>query len=177
MARWFAALPGLEDGTRAVVAPEALSRFYVEEALGAHGPTSRVGASWMTRWERDSEINDYVRYLDQVHTAFGGERSVVLGFSQGAETASRWVVLGGVRPDQLILWGGGLAVDLDPSELSRSLGETRIRLVVGSEDGWAQRRARETERQLADAGLRPEVVPYAGGHGIDASVLEAVAAG
>ncbi len=47
-----------------VVAPEALSRFYVDPAPGAHGTASRVGASWMTRSDREAEIRDYVAYLD-----------------------------------------------------------------------------------------------------------------
>jgi predicted esterase len=126
----------------------------------------------MTRWQRESEISDYIRYLDQVRATFRGGRSVVLGFSQGAETASRWAVLGGAPPDDLILWGGGLAVDLESGALAGSLSGTRIRLVVGSEDSWAQRRARETERQLADAGLRADVIPYEGGHRIDPAVVE-----
>lgn len=60
-ARRFAAA---RDEGAVVVAPEALSRFYVDPAPGAHGPESRVGASWMTRVDREAEIRDYVRYLD-----------------------------------------------------------------------------------------------------------------
>ncbi|MDE3054320.1 MAG: phospholipase, partial [Gemmatimonadota bacterium] len=33
---------------RLIVAPEALSRFYLDNAL-PHGPDARVGATWMTR--------------------------------------------------------------------------------------------------------------------------------
>ena len=56
--RWFepAARPG-----RLLVAPEGLSRCYFEEK-GAR----RVGASWMTKEDRDAEIEDHVRYLDLV---------------------------------------------------------------------------------------------------------------
>ncbi|NIP78275.1 MAG: phospholipase, partial [Gemmatimonadetes bacterium] len=68
--RRFDALPGVRDGMRAVVAPEALSRFYVEEEVtGPHGPESRVGATWMTRADREHEIRDYVEYLDRVAAA------------------------------------------------------------------------------------------------------------
>ena len=54
----------LDAPERIVVVPEALSRFYVDPSPGRHGPEHRVGASWMTREDRDNEIADYVAYLD-----------------------------------------------------------------------------------------------------------------
>src|SRR5207247_10350488 len=78
-------LRGRDDGTRYLVAPEGLSRFYLSES-----PTERrVGASWMTREDRLAEIADYVQYLDAVYQEVFGllDRSQVtvhaLGFSQG----------------------------------------------------------------------------------------------
>ncbi len=50
-----AAAPG-----RVLVAPEGLSRFYPDSGTG------RVGASWMTKEGRESEIRDYVALLDAV---------------------------------------------------------------------------------------------------------------
>ena len=50
----------LDDGKTFLVAPEALSRFYLE------GVTGRVGATWMTREERSNEVADYVFYLNQL---------------------------------------------------------------------------------------------------------------
>src|SRR5881628_787775 len=62
-ARFLEKLRVLDDGTRYLVAPEGLSRFYLSES-----PTERrVGASWMTREDRLVEIADYVQYLDAVH--------------------------------------------------------------------------------------------------------------
>jgi hypothetical protein len=198
--RRFEPLPGL-GRSRAVVAPEALSRFYVDQAPGAHGPESRVGASWMTRADRQHEIDDYVEYLDRLADVVrpgpepdtaadspdsteappGGDpidpapaparRLVVLGFSQGAETASRWVAYGRTRPDELILWGGGLAADLDAARAAEAFRSVRLRLVVGSEDRWARERAADGERRLAAMGLAAERIAYTGGHTIDAGIL------
>lgn len=190
--RRFGALPGA-GGSRAVVAPEALSRFYIEAEVGPHGQESRVGASWMTRAGRDQETGDYVEYLDRVASAVltGGEdpptggadpaaapldadgrRIVVLGFSQGAETASRWVVRGRVpRPAELVLWGGGVAVDLDAQRAAEALRSTTVVHVVGSEDSWGGTRARESERQLLESGVPTRRVGYAGGHRIPPAVL------
>src|SRR5688572_17917874 len=43
-----------------VVAPEALSRFYLAPVSPADHRNAKVGASWMTREARESEIADYV---------------------------------------------------------------------------------------------------------------------
>jgi predicted esterase len=176
-ARRLEGLPGVDSGSRAVVAPEALSRFYVQARPGAHGPESRVGATWMTREAREDEIRDYVEYLDAVAGAVlgvsgSGVRVVVLGFSQGAETASRWVVRGAIAPAELVLWGGGLAADLDARAAAAALGDVAVRFVVGSEDDWASARATESMARLRAGGLAPERIDYAGGHGIEAAVLE-----
>src|SRR5688500_12897738 len=71
----------LDDGTRLIVAPEALSRFYID------GTSGHVGASWMTRVDREHEIADYVTYLETVvddvqtkTTSRIDSRLVVFGF-------------------------------------------------------------------------------------------------
>lgn len=177
--RRFTGLPGVGE-RRAVVAPEALSRFYIEEEVGPHGPESRVGATWMTRADREHEIADYVEYLDRVVEAVRGgsevagrspARLVVLGFSQGAETASRWAIRGRVRPAELILWGGGVAVDLEPDELRRELAGVAVKLMVGANDRWAERRSAEAEAQLEAVGAEVERLEYEGGHRVEPAVL------
>lgn len=192
--RRFTMLPGVESGRVAVVAPEALSRFYVSDDDGEHGPDSRVGATWMTRADREHEIRDYVEYLDRLAAAVlgvqygnpvagapdasnagaidgGSRRVVILGFSQGAATVSRWATYGRIRPDELILWGGGLAADLDIERAAEALRDVRVRLVIGDEDHWAGGRADDSTRRLAAMGLAAERVGYRGGHRIVPEVV------
>lgn len=190
--RRFRDLPGLEDGRRRVVAPEALNRFYLERNAGGHGQGTPVGATWMTREDREIEIRDYIAYLDAVLDHVRGGRladgvrrppatpggkgaDVVLGFSQGAETASRWAVLGARPPGTLILWGGGLAEDLSPAALGRGLRGARVIFVVGDEDEWGRKRSAAGIRVLREIGLEPERVGFGGGHRLDPAVLSSVA--
>jgi len=63
-ARRFESLASPE---RLVVAPEALSRFYLGDHLRPAGPDAKIGATWMTREDRDIEIRDYVDYLDSLY--------------------------------------------------------------------------------------------------------------
>ncbi len=173
-----------------VVAPEGLSRFYLAPGDRPHGASDPVGASWMTREERGDEIRDYVRYLDGVAAHFGeivGEEegaaappsmpgaarvpSTVLGFSQGAHTAARWVALGGVRPGRLVLWGAGLPGDLPPDAGERLRGLDLV-LVRGEGDGLrnVEEEAREEAFCRAE-GIRPRIVTHPGGHEIAEAVL------
>ncbi len=163
---------------RRVVAPEGLSRFYVDPAPGRHGPESRVGASWMTRDDRLAEIRDYVSYLDRVAERFtaGSDRRVVLGFSQGAHTAARWVALGRTAVHRLILWGGYLPPDLDLMATGERLRRVQTLQVMGSRDPTRSSELEEAQdERLQRAGLTVTRVSFEGGHEIDIGTLATLA--
>ncbi len=182
--RFLRALASLDDGHRYIVAPEALSRFYLHPAVGGSHAQAGVGASWMTREDRLAEIDDYVGYLDAVAARVfeevdrSGVSVVVLGFSQGAATASRWLIRGSVRADRFIVWGGLLAGDLDLAHAAARLRGVDVVLVAGEDDAMlpASDVAAHAE-QLARHGIAHRIVRYAGGHAIDPEVLRGVARG
>lgn len=173
---------------RLLVAPEALSRFYLKEF-------KEVGASWMTRHEREGEIRDYVEYLDAVLERVCGARSLllharaavsdpagrapaipirVLGFSQGAATASRWAALGTWQPDRLICWAGDLAHDI--SEPARALAGIEIDVVFGRRDRLITKEQRQEFRiRMERAGLAFSITEFEGGHRMDDDTLRHVA--
>lgn len=162
----------LLDGTRCIVAPEALSRFYLSEASG------RVGASWMTREGRLCEIEDCLGYLDALYDRLaadlpGGAAVHVLGFSQGVATACRWVARGHVPAGCLTCWAGSLPPELDLG----ALRGTRLTLVAGTADDYATPERMADQRQRLDAaGLAYEVLSFDGGHRLDAGALQRLAA-
>ena len=174
----------LDDGTRLVVAPEALSRFYLDDQPGTIHTDSRVGATWMTREDREHEIADYVRYLDTLHDELlrsverDRVRLVALGFSQGVATVTRWATLGTARPDRLVLWAGSLPQDLDEDAARRALGRLRVTLVVGSRDRFATPEVVGRQQEwLRERGIPFEHVSYDGGHRIDGATLARLAGG
>jgi len=161
---------------RLVVAPEALNRFYLQ---GANG---NVGASWMTRHDRENEIADYIGYLDALYleimkqlSAAGlsdGLRITLLGFSQGTATAVRWAVQGACPVQQLILWGGELAHDLDFKQAKEKLKKIELTIVYGDRDPIV--RFSHLEKQLevlASHHINYEVIRFRGSHVIDAATL------
>lgn len=171
----------IDDGTRLIVAPEALSRFYVSAESGRHGSGSIVGATWMTREEREQEIHDYVRYLDALYSRIAREveRTVpltILGFSQGVATATRWVTHGTVSPQRLILWGDFTPPDLDLALARTALENVDVTMVRGSGDAALSPRLAAGEAgRLSGASIAYRTVTYEGGHDIDAETLAGLA--
>ena len=170
----------LNDGNRTVVAPEALNRYYTAP-LTVPSNERAVGATWMTREFRDAEIRDYVRYLDALHAELAARvqprRTIVVGFSQGGATASRWVMQGRTEIHSLVLWGATLPPDLDLSAAREPLGKARLKLVIGRTDQYisADALARERDR-LSNAAIPFEAIEYDAGHTIKRPVLSDLAA-
>lgn len=162
----------LDDGKHYVVAPEALSRFYLS------GVSGRVGATWMTRENRLADISDYVGYLDRLYRELqeqaGGSfgQVNVLGFSQGGATACRWLTQSGIRCDRLILWAAAFPEDL-PFELTRAvLRDTEVVLVYGTQDEYAtEERIQEQQELLQQQDIPYRLVRFEGKHVIDEEVL------
>lgn len=175
--RFLRALEPLDDGTRLIVAPEALSRFYIESPGVLHAQ-SPVGASWMTREDRLAEIDDYLVYLDALHEQVRQEMrpeplcTVAFGFSQGAATVSRWAVRGAPRVDRLVLWGSLLPHDLDLAACAAVLRTIDIVAVVGDADAHLPPAAlAEQLDRLAAAAIPARVIHYPGGHRIEPEPL------
>jgi predicted esterase len=176
--RFLRHFASLGDAQRTVVAPEALSRFYLEGDA-----RDKVGASWMTREDRLTEIDDYVHYLDVVFSEVTNERRPpggihVLGFSQGTATACRWLVYGRARADRLILWGGEVPPDLDLGQAHARWDHMPVLFVAGSGDRFITPKvlARD-EQRLKENGIGYRVARFDGGHEIRAEVLALIADG
>ena len=171
--RFLRHFTALDDGTRLIVAPEGLSRFYLES-----GRNDQIGASWMTREDRLTEIGDYVRYLDAVYARVGADvarRVTVLGFSQGTATAARWLTQGTARVQGVILWGGEVPPDLDLAAARERWSGTELTLVVGSGDQFITPKvlARD-EARLREHGLACRVGGFGGGHEIVPELLQRI---
>lgn len=174
LARYFLrAFEGL-DRDLLIVAPEGLSRFYVD------AEHVRVGATWMTREDREHEMADQYSYLDALAARCRDLTSKdipvkVLGFSQGVATASRWCTHGSTDIKELVLWGGELPLELQPEQLSARWHRTSVTLVHGEQDALVP----ETVLAVSEARLRAAGVPHAiqrfpGGHALDKLLLQRI---
>jgi predicted esterase len=158
-----------------IVAPEGLNRFYIE------GVSGRVAASWMTKEDREDEIRDYVAYLDAVYEELSSQlRSKniivnVLGFSQGTATVCRWLALGNIKADNLILWAGPFPDDLDLEENKKLFDKSKIYFVLGDNDPYISEEKVQEHVGMLKGKLNFEVLRFEGGHEINQEALKKIA--
>lgn len=154
-----------------VIVPEGLHRYYL------NGVRGRVGASWMTKEEREHDIADYCNYLDEVYKQFIlplSDKIIinVLGFSQGGATVCRWASLTEYKIDNLIIWGSVIPPDMVPITLGKEkfLSKNNIGqwiYVAGDKDEFLSHEQQNAQlEELKKYNINPETVYYQGGHDI-----------
>ena len=136
----------------------------------------------MTREARLIESEDYVGYLDALdeHVFEEVERErvqvVALGFSQGTSTICRWLASGKSRADALIVWAGIVPPELAGTPDFARFKELDITFAFGDRDQYATPKVvAEQETLLRQNGIAYRLVPFAGGHEIDETILLKIA--
>jgi predicted esterase len=159
-----------------VVAPEGLSKFYLDAVESGGRASNRVGATWMTREDRLRDIENYLRFLDAVGerqaARFPAVPMTVFGFSQGAATASRWMMTSDLHPDRLILWAGIFPPDMDFQQGTAVLKNKETYFVYGSDDPYINDSRKSEMKNIASKlAIEPEIIVFNGKHEINERVL------
>jgi len=159
-----------------VIAPEGLSRYYLTELTEQGRKDNKVGASWMTRENREMDIRNYITYLDMVFAreldAFPHIPVSLVGFSQGSATATRWAIQGNLRFDKLILWSGLFPPDMDFTAGHEKLKDKKSYLVVGKNDPFLnEARMLEFDQLASKIGVQPQKIYFEGKHEISEVVF------
>jgi predicted esterase len=168
--------PLLEHGI-SVVAPEGLSKFYLEDVNSrVKSGNNRVGASWMTREDRMVDIENYIGFLNSVYNkviSSNPQKPVtLLGFSQGAATVSRWALNNSVAYNNLILWSGIFPDDMDFEKGKNLLKNKSVQTVFGNNDPFlTEARITEMKNLSAKLGITAPPIVFEGGHEIDRATL------
>jgi predicted esterase len=148
-----------------------LAHWHVVSIQGLH-PFYRsrlgdLGASWMTRQDRELAIEDNTRYVGQVLARVKeqlevGEPLVFVGFSQGTAMAYRAAAGSGHPAQGLIALGGDVPTEI----LERDLGGfPRVLIGRGTEDKWYDAGKMEHDVDLlGTADIVPETCVFEGGH-------------
>jgi predicted esterase len=158
-----------------VIAPEGLSRFYLQDvATRSQTGNNRVGASWMTRENRLMDIENYITYLNSIYTDEVRREIPIklLGFSQGAATASRWAMQGSVNFNTLILWAGIFPNDIDFEKGKEFFKTKDVKIVFGNGDQFlTPERIDEIKVLLNKLNLPYNPIVFDGGHEIHETTL------
>lgn len=155
-----------------IVAPQGFHKFYLK------GFSGRVGASWMTKENRDDEITDHCNFLEQltdhlIHSASKNCKINVLGFSQGAATISRWCLQTKHTINTFVLWAGKIASDFDYAKYQSIHHNTKNYIVFGTKDEfYAGKTIEEYKKEMQD--LDAIWISYEGGHSIHSDTLHTI---
>jgi len=151
-----------------VVAPEALSKFYVK------GVDGTVGANWMTQENREEEIADYINYLNQLYNIILKQVTTptpkinIVGFSQGGATASRWIADGKVKCANFILWASVFPTDMDLGIIAK----VNTFFLHGNNDRYVTKERVEQQKELLkQSHLKIKTIVFKGKHDIPKAVL------
>jgi predicted esterase len=161
----------LDNGHTVIVAPEALSRFYLD------GFSGRVGATWMTKEDRLTEIEDQAAYLTlllqtQLNQLPENVRVTIVGFSQGGATVSRWLASGAAPVHRLILWAASFPEDIDFTAGKAAFTNLPVAIVYGTQDEFITPESLQKKQQLmSEIGVTPQNYTFEGGHTLDAATL------
>jgi predicted esterase len=151
-----------------IVAPEGMHRFYLK------GSSGRVGASWMTKEERELDIQTNMNWLNTLLAKLTSENTYqkisLLGFSQGGATAARWFHASN-QFDHFISWASVFPPDLEQELTATSTTSKSYFFVIGTNDEFVTPDEQTNLLQTyQDKGY--QTIVYEGTHTIDSACLQ-----
>jgi predicted esterase len=153
---------------RVIVAPEGLNRFY------AKGFGGKAVATWMTSESREDEIRDYIAYLNTLCISLNlqnrSSKIVLLGFSQGVATATRWLNQTTLPISKLIIYAGDIASELQ-NPISPKLLTIPIVYITGTHDNLISIDKLSSFKLLMKT-LNATMIEFDGGHEVKPEVLK-----
>lgn len=162
---------GLDTQRHFILAPQGLSKYYL------NGFTGRVGASWMTREDRLTEIENQQVLLrtiwDKEVGNVGDRRVIFFGFSQGVATISRFAAFSKIPFDVLVLWAGTFPPDIPEGGFDHLTGKEEIIYYTAKDDPYfkPEMPGQQREAVTRTMGKDPQVRYYEGGHKVIPDLL------
>lgn len=155
---------------RAFVFPQGAHKFYLQ------GTEGRVGASWMTKEDRLTDIENQCLYLNEVCRWVLSEapnaRVHMVGFSQGVATGMRFLGHTTVPFQSLLAWAGSWPPDLEEKS-QEALRTMNMSAWFGTNDPYVDEEKKQERCALyaEEFNLHPEVNTYEGAHSFDSNIL------
>ncbi len=165
---------GLDPVKNFIIAPQGISKYYL------NGFTGRVGASWMTKEDRLTEIDNQQTLLQAIWDLEVGEvlgkRVIFFGFSQGVATISRFAAFSKLPFDTLVLWAGGFPPDIPTGSFDHLSGKETLHYFTGHDDPYYKPEMLHTQTDLvlAAMGKAPHTTFFDGGHTVIPELLKEI---
>ncbi|MEM1258313.1 MAG: esterase [Bacteroidota bacterium] len=153
------------------IAPQAPSKYYLKNDF------KYVGASWLTKENTQSEIENIMNYLDAVleNEPFPKNKNLIyFGFSQGVSIITRFLCRKRTNPSSLILYAGSIPNELTAEDFNHlDFEHTKVKMVYGDKDQFLTPQRLEAELQKSEKLFKghAEFVHFPGGHEILPNIL------
>ena len=164
-----------EENLDALLELRGLVSWHIVSIQGLHvfyrSRSGELGASWMTRSDRELAIVDNIRYVkSRIQVA---EPVVFLGFSQGTAMAYRAAASAGHDCHGLIALGGDAPTEIFKGDLT---GFPRVFIGRGTGDEWYDEGKLQRDFDLLSAaGVAVETCVFEGGHEFTPEFYQAAA--
>lgn len=160
----------LDPAKNFIIAPQGLSKYYLEGFYG------RVGASWMTKEDRLTEIFNQYNYIQAVLSQFEGiqeKKLIYFGFSQGVATMGRFAAKAQLSFEKMIIWAGTFPPDTIQEDWKYLHGEEEIHYYTSKEDVFFKEEMVDEQNEVIRKALNktPSLHWYDGGHKVIADLL------
>lgn len=136
----------LKPGFNYVIAPQAPSKYYQTKAY------KYVGASWLTKENRELETENVLNYLDAVlkNENLPTDKNIILmGFSQGISVVTRWIAQRKINCDYLVLHSGSIPTEFNPDSFAH-LPDLITTVIYGTEDEYLTQKKLNTQLNYAN---------------------------
>lgn len=158
--------------THFIVAPQGQHKFYLE------GTEGRVGASWMTKENRQQDIDNYISYLNNVYIEITQsneyEKVIILGFSQGVATACRWIEMTDFKVSSFLMCSGSIPNDFTEKGFEQLRG-ILLYYISGNTDPYkTEELTKEMKERFSSQKLIVSFTEFTGGHQIDVESINKI---
>ncbi|UCD62199.1 MAG: esterase [Flavobacteriaceae bacterium] len=127
-----------------IIAPQAPSKYYMNNSF------KHVGASWLTKENTKTEINNNLSYLDAIlenEAIFPTHNLIIFGYSQGVSMVTRWVAQRKIKCNHLVLYAGGIPDELNENDFAHLSTTSRITIIIGDKDQYITEERLSLERE------------------------------
>ena len=153
----------LNAGENYIIATQAPSKYYLGSKY------RHVGASWLTKENTKTEIENVMHYFDSVleNEKLPNNLNLnILGYSQGVSVALRYVASRQLNCNRLILMSGGIPGELEKSSFEFLNEKTKVSLIYGLQDEYFNEEymSHEIIRFVELFGKNGKIIPFEGKH-------------
>lgn len=165
---------GLDKEKNYIIAPQAPAKYYQKTDF------KHVGASWLTKENTKTEIQNVLAYLDEVYKTevnhANPKKVIFMGYSQGVSVITRWMVARKISCDALIIHSGGIPTELTAEDFAYLAQDTKVKLLYGLQDEYlTPERIKGQQKQAKNLfGKRLEIIPFEGKHIVNRGLLEEI---